>query len=146
MAIPVLPDSAPFSTVQRAWLNGFFAGVLSLEPRPVSSGSDARPAVMAPLGNGTVATPAAVPETEEDFPWHDPALTISERLALAEGQPLDRRLMAAMAQLDCGTCGYLCITYAQAIAGGEERDLARCTPGGRETTKKLKEMMAAATN
>ena len=31
MGVPVLPDNAPFTPAQRAWLNGFFAGVLSLE-------------------------------------------------------------------------------------------------------------------
>ena len=40
---------------------------------------------------------------------------------LAEGKPLERRLMAAMAQLDCGACGYVCRTYSEAIARGEER-------------------------
>jgi len=38
--IPFLPDSAPFSTEQRAWLNGYLAGVFSLL---VGSGSAARP-------------------------------------------------------------------------------------------------------
>ena len=27
---------------------------------------------------------------------------------------------------DCGACGYLCKTYAEAIARGEETDLTRC--------------------
>ena len=27
----VFPDSAPFTPEQRTWLNGFFAGLLSLE-------------------------------------------------------------------------------------------------------------------
>jgi len=50
--------------------------------------------------------------------------------------------MAAMAQLDCGACGYVCQTYAEAIASGEEKDLTKCAPGGRETAKKLKELVA----
>jgi sulfite reductase (NADPH) flavoprotein alpha-component len=50
--------------------------------------------------------------------------------------------MAAMAQLDCGACGYICKTYAEAIANGEEKDLTKCAPGGRETSKKLKELIA----
>jgi len=54
--------------------------------------------------------------------------------------------MAAMAQLDCGTCGYVCTTYARAIARGDEKDLTRCTPGGTATTRKLKELMASATS
>ena len=67
---------------------------------------------------------------------------MGERLELAEGKPLKRRLMAAMAQLDCGSCGYLCQTYAEAIASGEEPSLKLCTPGGKETARKLKELVA----
>ena len=51
--------------------------------------------------------------------------------------------MAAMAQLDCGACGYLCKTYSEAIARGEEKDLTRCTPGGNDTAKALKKLWAA---
>src|SRR5581483_6437046 len=75
---------------------------------------------------------------------HDPALPIDERLKLAETKPHERKLMAAMAQLDCGACGYVCQTYAEAIARGEEKDLARCTPGGKDTAKALKQLLAAA--
>ena len=138
MAIPVLPETAPFTVAQRAWLNGFFAGVLSLDG---SGAAVTSAAVQAPAnGNGHVA----VAEPEETFPWHDPTLSLDERLELARGRPLEQRLMAAMAQLDCGSCGYLCKTYAQAIARGDERDLAKCTPGGKETARKLKELMAQA--
>ena len=49
--------------------------------------------------------------------------------------------MAAMAQLDCGACGYLCKTYAEAIATGSEKDLNKCTPGGKPTSAKLKELV-----
>ena len=147
MAIPVLPESAPFTVAQRAWLNGFFAGVLSLD---VSGAAVTDAAVQAPAnGNGHVAVAngnghVAVAEPEETFPWHDPTLSLDERLELARGRPLEQKLMAAMAQLDCGSCGYLCKTYAQAIARGDERDLTKCTPGGKETARKLKELMAQA--
>ena len=67
------------------------------------------------------AAPAPQPRRRRDFPWHDPALPIDERLKLAEGRTPQRRLMAAMAQLDCGACGYLCKTYAEAIASGDGR-------------------------
>src|SRR5438132_12538596 len=97
---PLLPDNAPFSPMQRTWLDGYLAG----------------------LFGETGGTPAGLPETTgdapgepEDFPWHDPVLPLDERLALAEGRQPARRLMAAMAQLDCGQCGYLCQTYADAI-------------------------------
>jgi sulfite reductase (NADPH) flavoprotein alpha-component len=69
---------------------------------------------------------------------------MAKRLELAAGKPLERRLMAAMAQLDCGACGYLCKTYAEAIAAGSERDLTRCAPGGTATAKKLRELVAEA--
>ena len=67
---------------------------------------------------------------------------MDERLKLAEGKPFERVLMAAMAQLDCGACGYLCKTYSEAIARGEDSDLTKCAPGGKDTAKKLKELMA----
>jgi sulfite reductase (NADPH) flavoprotein alpha-component len=51
--------------------------------------------------------------------------------------------MAAMAQLDCGACGYLCHSYSAAIARGEERDLTRCSPGGTETARALKALLAS---
>ena len=138
MAIPVLPETAPFSPSQRAWLNGFLAGVLGLDRgtnghAPASNG--------APFGNGHApALPA--PASEEDYPWHDPALPLDDRLKLAEGRKPERVLMAAMAQLDCGACGYLCETYSEAIARGEESDLTKCSPGGKETARKLKELVA----
>src|SRR6266852_1172710 len=121
-----LPDSAPFTESQRAWLNGFVAGLLGAERAQAAPG----------------AQPAAVPQVDEDFPWHDPTLALDERMKLASGRPLERRLMAAMGQLDCGQCGYLCRTYAEAIAGGAEGDLGKCVPGGRTTAKKLKELLA----
>jgi sulfite reductase (NADPH) flavoprotein alpha-component len=126
-AIPVLPDSSPFSPAQRSWLNGFFAGLLGT-PRNGSSAATPSPAAPAPI--------------EEDFPWHDPNLKLDERMKLAEGKPPERLLMAAMAQLDCGACGYVCKTYSEAIANGDETDLTKCSPGGKETAKKLKELVA----
>src|SRR5947209_18210130 len=45
-----------------------------------------------------------------------------------------------LGQLDCGQCGYLCQTYAEAIARGEEKSLSRCVPGGKATSRKLKEL------
>ena len=121
---PVIPESAPFSPAQRAWLNGFMAGLFGAGESSSMS----------------VASSVAAPE--EDFPWHDPALELDERLALAEGRPYERKLMAAMAQLDCGQCGYLCQTYAEALAGGRETSASLCVPGAKPTSKKLKELLA----
>ncbi|HWD60591.1 MAG TPA: sulfite reductase subunit alpha, partial [Stellaceae bacterium] len=80
-----------------------------------------------------------------DLPWHDPVLSLDERLELAAGRAPDRVLMAAMAQLDCGQCGYLCDSYASAIASGAEPSLSRCMPGGKATARKLKELLAEFT-
>lgn len=130
MMTAILPDNAPFSPAQRAWLNGFFAGLLS--------SGEATAVQAAGVPTGMIAAPA-----EENFPWHDPTLALEERLTLAEGRPLERVLMAAMAQLDCGQCGYQCRTYAEAIVRGDEKDLSRCVPGGRATSRKLKELLSA---
>jgi sulfite reductase (NADPH) flavoprotein alpha-component len=119
-AIPLIPENAPFSAGQRAWLNGFFAGLFG----------DAAPAS------------AAAPAPAEDFPWHDPTLELAERLKLAEGRPAPRRLMAAMAQMDCGQCGYMCQSYAEALAAGTEASASKCVPGGKETSKALKQLLA----
>ena len=136
-AVPYLPESAPFTAAQRAWLNGFFAGMFG--------GQVARAGAAEPSGGApAVSAEPAVAEAEEEFPWHDPAIALDERLKLAQDKPQERRLMAAMAQLDCGACGYVCKTYGEAIARGEEKDLTRCTPGGRDTVKTLKQLVAAA--
>jgi len=48
-------------------------------------------------------------------------------MKLADGRPLRRRMMGAMAQQDCGQCGYNCQDYADALAfidDGEANDLA----------------------
>ena len=121
--IPLIPDNAPFSPTQRAWLNGFLAGLYG------------------GAGGASVGSP---PAEEEAFPWHDPALEMPERLQLADGRPLKRRLMAAMAQLDCGQCGYQCQTYAEALAEGREASTGLCVPGAKPTSKMLKQIMAEA--
>jgi sulfite reductase (NADPH) flavoprotein alpha-component len=132
MTTSFLPDTAPFSPQQRAWLNGFFAAVLTGKSGRVAD---------AAINTATPAGSAVAPAVDEDFPWHDAALPIADRMALAEGHTYARRLMAAMAQLDCGACGYLCQTYSEAIAKGDETDLTKCSPGGGETSKMLKQLV-----
>ncbi len=118
----IIPETAPFSTEQRAWLNGFFAAYLGVEA----------------AGQGDAAA-----EPDEDFPWHDPSLAMPDRLELAKEAKPERQLMAAMAQLDCGQCGYLCQTYAESVWSGAEADTGRCVPGGKETQRTLKQLLAA---
>jgi len=134
--IPILPDSAPFSTEQRSWLNGFFAGLLGgMNGAPVNGNGHGV--------EGGAKPQALVVEQEDIFPWHDAAMAMDERMKLADGKPASRKLMAAMAQLDCGACGYLCKTYAEAIASGAEKDLTLCQPGGKATAVKLRELVKA---
>jgi sulfite reductase (NADPH) flavoprotein alpha-component len=128
-----LPDNAPFSPRQRAWLDGFLAGLI---------GDDS---ALPPLSRDATREPAeaaAAPTEPEDFPWHDPGLPLDERIALATGRRPERLLMAAMAQTDCGQCGSSCQVYAEAIASGAESNIGRCAPGGKATSRKLKELLA----
>ncbi len=122
---PLIPPTAPFSDAQRAWLNGFFAGLLSFETPQT-----------APTG-----TPA---EDDDGAPWHDPAMPLPERMTLAQARPLPRKLFAAMAQQDCGQCGYLCESYAEKLFAGEEPHQNLCVPGGKETSRMLKALLAEA--
>ena len=130
----MIPETAPFSPEQRAWLNGFFAGLLSLDAKAGAAALD-----------GAMPGSAAHALGEDDgAPWHDAAMPIGERMTLAEGKPLPRRLFAAMAQQDCGQCGYLCETYSKAIAEGQEAKLNLCVPGGKETSRMLKRLLEEA--
>ena len=121
---PFIPENAPFSEEQRAWLNGFFAGFLAPQP------SDAQPIDADAAG--------VVAVDDDEAPWHDPSLAIDDRMAMAMGKPIQRRLMAAMAQQDCGQCGYDCHNYSKAITEGEETRLNLCVPGGKETFRMVK--------
>src|SRR5437763_10230129 len=135
---PIIPDNSPFSPGQRAWLNGLLAGLLGTEAAGVATAG--MEAILAPQAQ----LPAEhAPAELEDFPWHDPALSLDDRMKLAEGRSLERRMMAAMGQLDCGQCGYLCQSYAEAIGRGEEKSLSKCVPGGKETARMLKELVPA---
>jgi len=125
----LIPEAAPFSTEQRAWLNGFFAAFIG-ESGPLPS----------PQG----------PAEDDDgsAPWKDQSLPLVERMKRAEGRPLRRRMSAAMAQQDCGQCGYNCADYAEALAARKEARLNLCAPGGKDTARMLKtlaeELEAAA--
>jgi sulfite reductase (NADPH) flavoprotein alpha-component len=144
MSLDLVPNSAPFSTEQRAWLNGFFAGMLGVLDEQIARGGSSEALAAAaslltpPPGAASSIKPEA--EAEEEFPWHDSSLPIVDRMKLADGRPIERRMMAAMAQLDCGSCGYLCKTYAEALANGSEKNLTLCSPGGGETAKMLRQL------
>lgn len=121
----LVPETAPFSPEQRDWLNGFLSALVE--------------------ATGTPAAPGAAPTEAGDgddgeAPWHDQTIAIAERMKLAEGRPLRRRMMAAMAQQDCGQCGYNCNDYAEAIFARSEERLNLCVPGGKETARMLKSL------
>ena len=81
-------------------------------------------------------------EEDDGAPWHDQTMPLAERMKLAEGRPLNRRMMAAMGQQDCGQCGYNCKDYADALFCKKEERLNLCVPGGKETARMLKTLHA----
>ncbi|HEU0158436.1 MAG TPA: sulfite reductase subunit alpha, partial [Hyphomicrobiaceae bacterium] len=80
-------------------------------------------------------------DDSDDAPWHDAALPLAERMTLAAGRPLSQQLFAAMAQQDCGQCGYRCATYAAALDAGSESKVNLCVPGGKDTSRTLKRLL-----
>ena len=98
-----------------------------MAPTPLSAEQGAA-VLQGPAGDGD----------DGEAPWHDQTMPIADRMKLAEGRPLRRRMMAAMAQQDCGQCGYNCHDYSDAIASKTEARLNLCVPGGKETARMLK--------
>ena len=132
-----LPENAPFSPQQRAWLDGLFAGVFGLEGgvTPLSK------ADVAKLLPGLIDAPDEAPaDVDDGAPWHDPAMPLPDRMKLAQARPLPRRMMAAMAQQDCSQCGYNCNDYADALFTKKEKRLNLCVPGGKDTARVLKQL------
>src|ERR1700761_3771492 len=127
--LEIIPSSAPFSEAQRSLINGFFAGLLSDGPSALSAEQGAA-VVNGVVGDGD----------DGEAPWHDQTMPIVDRMKLAEGRPLRRRMMAAMAQQDCGQCGYNCHDYSEAISSKAEGRLNLCVPGGKETARMLKSL------
>ncbi len=131
--VSLLPETAPFTPEQRAWLDGFFAAALGLGESGITALSPQDGAAL--MAGAASAAPA---EDDDGAPWHDQTLPLADRMKLAEGRPLRRRMMAAMGQQDCGQCGYNCQDYADAIFFKKEAKLNLCVPGGKETLRALK--------
>jgi len=129
----LVPDAAPFSPEQRAWLNGFFAGLVSLDGAGVAALSPEQSAALMPGGVNEFGD-----SDDGAAPWHDQTLALRDRMKMAEGKPLRRRMMAAMAQQDCRQCGYNCEDYSNLIVAKKEERLNLCVPGGKETARMLK--------
>jgi sulfite reductase (NADPH) flavoprotein alpha-component len=67
-------------------------------------------------------------------------MPLTDRMDLAKDKSEAQKLMAAMAQQDCGQCGYNCADYANAIFLKSEERLNLCQPGGKETMRMLKKL------
>jgi len=130
--LQIIPENAPFSIEQRTWLNGFFAGLISTDNSGITP--------LSPEQGAAVMKEAGGDGDDGEAPWHDQTMPIAERMKLAEGRPVRRKMMAAMAQQDCGQCGYNCNDYSEVIASKAEARLNLCVPGGKETARMLKSL------
>ncbi|MEA2953001.1 MAG: sulfite reductase flavoprotein alpha-component [Alphaproteobacteria bacterium] len=138
-----IPETAPFTPEQRTWLNGLFAGLVSMEDGVTALSAEQAATLLPGVLDGSLAQ---AKEEDDGAPWHDPALPLPERMKLAESRPLRRKMMAAMAQQDCGQCGYNCHDYAEALFLKKEEQLNLCVPGGKETARMLKTLYAEFAN
>ncbi len=115
-SVPFIPDSAPFTTEQRAWLNGFLAGIFTRQPAP-GSGDTSPPAAPQPL------TPLAIL-------WGSQTGT-SEGLAKRAAREAGKRGFAAtvldMAQVDLARLASErnVLVIASTYGDGEPPDNAR---------------------
>jgi len=139
---------APISGVKRA----------PAAEKPKAAPAAAKAPVEPVLSGAPAASPAqeeaaaeAAPETTEapaptpaGPPFHNENLTLPERMELAAGGDLKTKLFAAMAQTDCGACGWDCEGYGAALASGETKDVTLCVPGEEETLDELKKLMTEA--
>ena len=120
----IIAADAPFTDAQRAWLNRLFADALLKSMPPPA----------APAG-------PPIPQEDDSTPWKDPGMPIEDRMVLAAERPHRWKLMAAMAQQDCGQCGYNCTDYSKAIFEQAEPRLNLCQPGGKATARMLKQLV-----
>src|SRR5262249_7939554 len=118
-------------------LNGFFAGFLELGGAGITALSPEANAVLMsglmPAANGPLDD-----GDDGQAPWHDQTLPLAERMKLADGRPLRRRMMAAMGQQDCGQGGYNCEDYSEIIFLRKGERLNVCGAGGEAHGGQLK--------
>jgi NADH-quinone oxidoreductase subunit B len=139
-----------------------------LKPAPISGVKRAPAAPAAPKAAPAAAATATDSVTEADIlqaaapeipidqdaevgaspavAFHRDDLTLPERMEMAKelGEGWELRLFAAMAQTDCGACGWDCEGYAHAIATAETDDISLCVPGESETLDMLELLMKEA--
>ncbi|MCU1244918.1 MAG: NADH-quinone oxidoreductase subunit [Acidobacteria bacterium] len=144
--------AAPISGIKRDPAAEKAAAAAKKAPAPAAAASTATGAATVTQSDiQEAAAPELIPGDSSDgaspaVPFHDETLLLSERMALAEqmGGKLETKLFAAMAQTDCGACGWDCEGYAVAIATGETKDITLCVPGETETLDMLKLLMEQA--
>ena len=143
---------APVSGVKRVPTPPKAAKPAAPSGAPVSSPASAEGAVaVAEVTTAEVleaAAPEVIPGETTDgaspaAPFHREDLTLPERMQMADelGGKWETKLFAAMAQTDCGACGWDCEGYANAIATGETKDISLCVPGETETLDMLVALM-----
>ena len=135
---------APISGVKRA-------PAAPAAPKAVPAAAAVADAATAEVTDAEIqqaAAPEVVPGEAADgaspaVPFHREDLMLVERMQLANemGGKWETKLFAAMAQTDCGACGWDCEGYANAIATGETDDISLCVPGETETLDMLKALM-----
>lgn len=138
---------APPSGVKRAPASEKRVAKPAVSARPAAAPQTATAVLEAPakVAAARVAAPAAEPAAPA-LPFHNETLTLPERMKIAEEMSggLEVKLFAAMAQTDCGACGWDCEGYANAIATGETKDISLCVPGESETFDMLEKLMKDA--
>src|SRR5262249_7844223 len=133
----LLPASAPFTPEQRTWLNGFFAGFLELDGAGITALSPEANAVL--MSGLTPAVKGPLDDGDDgQAPWHDQTLPLAERMKLADGRPLRRRMMAASGQQDGGQWGKNGEVYWNFIFWGKEERFNLGVRGGREPPRTQK--------
>jgi NADH-quinone oxidoreductase subunit B len=115
-------------------------------PKPAAVSGAPAPSPASAVATDAAVPEAAAPEVVPAVAFHNENLTLPERMKMAEemGADLKMKLFAAMAQTDCGACGWDCEGYAAAIASGETKDISLCVPGETETLDELKKLMEQA--
>ena len=140
---------APVSGVKRAP-----AAPAAAKPKAAPAAVAAAPAEGEEVSQAEIeqaAAPEVVPGDATDgaspaVPFHREDLMLTERMELANemGGKFETKLFAAMAQTDCGACGWDCEGYANALATGETDDISLCVPGESETLDMLEMLMKEA--
>jgi NADH-quinone oxidoreductase subunit B len=139
---------APVSGIKRAPVP---AAAPKGKPVPVEGAEGAVEGEVSQAEIEQAASPELVPGDATDgaspaVPFHRDDLTLPERMTMANemGAGWETKLFAAMAQTDCGACGWDCEGYANAIATGETDDISLCVPGESETLDMLELLMKEA--